>query len=118
MEFMTPEEYVQATRDRYSEAEFQRAFLALAKTFGWLTAHFRASKNAAGRWQTAVQGDGAGFPDTILVRGKRLIAAELKVGKNKTTPEQDEWLEAFKGTGAETFVWYPADWSTIEETLR
>jgi hypothetical protein len=51
-----------------TEAEFLAQVLQLAKLCGWLTAHFRPAKTAHG-WRTAVQGDGAGWPDLVLLRG-------------------------------------------------
>src|SRR5215813_9770420 len=38
---------------------------------------------AATGWRTAVSGDGAGFPDLLLVRAERLVVAELKVGRGQ-----------------------------------
>ena len=43
--------------------------------------------------------------------------AELKVGKNKPTPEQEQWLEAWRKIGVPAFVWKPEDWKTIERLL-
>lgn len=96
------------------EAEFQEQVIGLARANGWRVAHFRAvrvqRKNGQVYHETPVAADGAGFPDLILVRRGRLIVAELKVGANTTTAEQDAWLAAFKAAGAETYVWYPLDW--------
>lgn len=101
-----------------TEAEFQRQVLALAKIQGWLRAHFRPARTKRG-WRTAVAGDGKGFPDLVLLRGRRLVVAELKVGRRKTTPEQDHWLDAFRAaSNAEVFVWRPRDWPQIEEVLE
>ena len=68
-----------------------------------------------------VQGE-AGFPDLVLVRGSRLIFAELKIGKNKPTPEQDGWIQALFDARAgspsiEVHVWRPEQWSQILVTL-
>jgi hypothetical protein len=73
--------------------------------------------NRRGKWQTAVQGDGAGFPDLILLRGERIIAAELKVGKGRATNEQLAWLDAF-GAACDAYLWRWEDWDSIVETLR
>lgn len=98
------------------EAEFLRQVIQLAKLCRWLVAHFRPARTDRG-WRTAVQGDGVGWPDLALVRGPRFLVAELKCGKNKTTPEQEAWLNAFQGAGIPAFVWYPEDWETIKEVL-
>ncbi len=100
-----------------SEAEFTSQVIEWARRMGWRVAHFRPGMNQRGKWMTAVQGDGAGFPDLILIRGCRCIVAELKVGKNKTTPEQDVWLASFKAANIQAFVWTPDDWSTIRAEL-
>ncbi|HZZ80966.1 MAG TPA: hypothetical protein VFE62_20865 [Gemmataceae bacterium] len=101
---------------RQTEASFTRTVLQLAKVRGWRCAHFRAALTKKG-WRTPVQGDGAGFPDLILVKGCWLIAAELKVGKNEPRPEQTAWLEAFASTGAFAYCWRPEDWDEIEAIL-
>ena len=44
---------------------------------GGRVAHFRPPRTVHG-WRTAVAADGAGFPDLVMVRGSRLLAAELK----------------------------------------
>jgi VRR-NUC domain len=99
-----------------TEAEFTAQVIAFARLHGWRVAHFRAARTAQG-WRTAVQGDGAGFPDLVLVKGTRMIVAELKAGRGKTTPEQDAWLTAFAAAGVSTFVWRPGDWRDIERVL-
>lgn len=99
-----------------TEAEFTRQVLKLANVRGWLSAHFRPARTERG-WRTAVSGDGAGFPDLILCRRERLVVAELKVGKNKPSPDQQLWITAWTLVGAEVFVWYPEHWAAIEETL-
>ena len=101
-----------------TEAGFTKAVIDLAKVNGWLTAHFRPAMTRAGKWITAVQGDGKGFPDLVLVRGTRLIFAELKVGKNKPTPEQFEWLARLMGAGAECYIWRPEQWDEIVARLE
>ena len=84
---------------------------------GWKRAHFRPARTAHG-WRTPVAADGAGFPDLILVRGDRLLAAELKTESGTLTPAQSEWLEALAAAGMETFVWRPDDWDAIAKVLR
>ena len=102
---------------KLTEAEFQRQVLAYAKLRGWRTAHFRPAMTRSGRWVTAVQGDGAGFPDTVLVRD-RVVYAELKVKGGKLTPSQVAWLKALQSAGAEAYLWFPGDWPEIERVLE
>ena len=107
------------TIEKLTEAKFIRMVLDLAKLRGWRSAHFRPSRTKSG-WRTAVQGDGKGWPDLILLRDRRMIVAELKVGNGKLTAEQQAWLAAFSGIcGANIAVqvWTPAMWERIEAML-
>ena len=69
----------EAARADVLENQLLDAVLALAKVYGFRTVHWRAAKTAHG-WRTPVQGDGKGWPDLLLVKGRRIIAAELKIG--------------------------------------
>jgi hypothetical protein len=120
-----------------SEAEFLKQVLELARVRGWFSAHFRPGRTASGGWRTAVQGNGAGFPDLVLVRlagpgpgserksGYVIIFAELKRSpKEKLRPDQIDWMEAI-GVAADycdgavlSTVWTPADWPAIERSLE
>ena len=102
-----------------TEAQFTRQVIALAQLHGWKAAHFRPALTKSGKWRTAVQGDGKGFPDLILVKdGHSVIAAELKVWKKPPTPDQTEWLVAFGRAGASAYIWRPVDWPEIERILK
>lgn len=103
-------------RDVKPEDSFLAQVLKLAELRGWKRAHFRPARTAHG-WRTAVSGDGKGFPDLLLIRGRTLIVVELKVPPNRCTPEQLQWLDAFRQCGVPAFVWAPEDWPTIEEVL-
>jgi ParB-like chromosome segregation protein Spo0J len=61
--------------------------------------------------------DGKGFPDLLLLRGRKLIVRELKAGA-ELTPEQEAWLRASSDASVDASVWTPADWPEIERTLR
>jgi hypothetical protein len=84
-----------------TESEFLDQVLQYAKLRGWRSAHFRPAKTIDG-WRTPVSGDGKGFPDLLLVRGDRVIVAELKVGKNKLTLEQITHYVVTCGNGCVT----------------
>lgn len=99
------------------EKEFQQWVLDRAKYWGWRTIHIYPLLTSDGYWKTPVAGDGKGFPDTLFLREIEFVA-ELKSGYNKTSPEQDEWLAAFRRVGRPTFVWYPEDAATIESVLE
>jgi hypothetical protein len=101
-----------------SEAEFLDQVIARAKLAGWICAHFRAARTSRG-WETPCQGDAKGFPDLFLLRPKsgHRLAAELKVGANKPTPEQNAWLTAMERCGIPAFIWTPVDWPEIDKVL-
>lgn len=90
------------------ESDFQRQVLDLAKMFGWRVYHPMLSK-----WSER------GFPDLTLIRPPRVIFAELKRDKGRTTVHQDEWAALLLACpGVEYFLWKPADFETIAERLR
>ena len=96
-----------------SENVFLDLVLRLAKMNGWRVAHFRTARTKHGGFLTPVQGDGKGYPDLTMVRGDRLIFAELKAERGSMEPEQKEWLAELKTTGAEVYKWKPRDWGAI-----
>lgn len=101
------------------EEELQHGIIEMAQFFGWLVAHFRTSMNARGEYQTAVAGDGKGFPDLVLVRD-RIIFAELKVGKNTLSFEQVMWRDAIINAGGEWHQWREEEWESglVERILK
>lgn len=90
-----------------SEKEFQRQVVRLARMHGWRVYHTRDSR-----------GSDKGFPDLVLVKGKRVLWAELKGAKGRLRPEQRAWLEALEEAGCDARLWRPGDWPEIERTLR
>lgn len=106
-----------ADRPKITEAAFQRQVIRLARLQGWMVAHFRPGMNRRGEWQTAVAGDGAGFPDLVLVR-ERVLFVELKSDTGSLEARQHAWGEALVAAGATWLVWRPRDWDQVEETLR
>jgi hypothetical protein len=104
-----------------SEADFQKIVIALARSRGWLVCHFRTSRNVRKdgtvHYETAVQGDGAGFPDLVLVRD-RLVLVELKADGGRLREEQHRWLEALGKANVEHHVWRPSQMAEIEGVLK
>lgn len=103
-----------------SEAQLTSAVLQLLDVLSWRAMHTRTARTVRG-WATPLQGPTAvGWPDIIAVRGDRIIAAELKVRRNRLTPEQTAWLEALAAAGVEAHIWTDTDWhdGTIEAVLR
>lgn len=102
-----------------TEADFITTVIDLAKLYGWHVTHFRPAQMRSGRWATALQGH-TGFPDLVLVHdgiGGGVIFAELKVGRNKPSEAQLEWLSRLQQAGAETYVWRPEHLVDISRRL-
>lgn len=101
-----------------TEAGFTSQVIELARLHDWRTLHLRPARTSKG-WRTPVQGDGKGFPDLFMIHTTgSAIAAELKVGKNRLTPEQEHWLAAFRRAGIPSYVWTPDDWDEIQRVLE
>ena len=64
------------------------------------------------------RGSTPGVPDLMLLRGDRLIFAELKTATGKVSAAQTEWLAALSVVaGVETYIWRPSDWPNVERIL-
>lgn len=107
-----------------SEAQLQSAIIEQAHRFGWIVAHFTTTLTKTG-WRTPVAADGAGFPDLILCRKGRLVAAELKAEKGRVSLEQQRWIDELGAVSVGTdrvqmFVWRPKNWRNgdVEIALR
>lgn len=82
--------------------------IELAHLYRWKTYHTFDSRRSA-----------SGYPDLTLVRGDRIVYAELKSAKGRLTPEQKEWLDALGAVlGVESYCWRPDDWDKIVGTLH
>jgi hypothetical protein len=75
-----------------TEAEMMRAILDAARFLGWRVAHFRPARTSHG-WRTPVEGDGAGFPDAVMVNPRAGLTwwIELKARRGRLTREQERW---------------------------
>ncbi|HYE20941.1 MAG TPA: hypothetical protein VEA69_21020 [Tepidisphaeraceae bacterium] len=89
-----------------SEKDFQADVIRFAKANGWRVYHTFTSKRSE-----------PGYPDLTLVRGSRLIFAELKTESGKATAEQSEWLDAIRAARVPAYLWRPSDWPAIREAL-
>jgi hypothetical protein len=91
-----------------TEKDWQRQVVDLAKTFRWTHYHPYLSIRSPRGW-----------PDLALCRPPRLVLAELKSEKGKTSPAQDHWIELLRACdGVEVYVWRPADFDDVAEVLR
>jgi len=94
--------------ERWSEAVFTSKVRTEAITNGWLFYHTADSR-----------GSDRGFPDCVMVRGERIVFAELKVPGGRVAPAQRDWMmRLVAATRHEAKVWYPSHWQAIKELLR
>ena len=78
------------------EAALQTSVLDLATLLGWSWWHDEASRR-----------NRPGFVDALLWRPPRLIAAEFKRARRRTTADQRAHLAFWRAVGAEAVVWCP-----------
>jgi hypothetical protein len=106
---ITAAEYQAVIAKAMSEDNLLADIQALATALGWLTYHTHRSDRSE-----------KGFPDLCLVKAGRLVFAELKTQKGKTTQPQDAWLLRLEASAAEVYLWRPIDLlnGSIEKTLR
>ena len=102
---------MQETTDDYlkhiTEREFAGGIVQQAKALGWLVGFVWNSKHSP-----------AGFPDLTMVWPPRVIFAELKRMKGKTSVHQEQWLHELRDCpGVETYLWRPSDRDQIDEVL-
>ena len=91
------------------EAAFQRSVIELAEACGWQVFAPPADMRRC---------HGAGYPDLTLLRGDRLVFAELKAPKGRVSDAQRGWHAGLRRVpGIECRVWRPGDLDDIEETL-
>jgi len=96
-----------------TEAQFQRQVTDLATRLGWQWLHVERMGDSRGVWRTPVSGPlGKGWPDLVLVKGDRIIFAELKAQRGVLTEAQREVLRALRG-----YTWRPSDFNQIVEVL-
>jgi hypothetical protein len=89
------------------ESDFQAQVVDLAKMLGWNVTWTKYSLHSPKGW-----------PDLFMVRGKRVVAAELKVNA-ELTGDQRVWLASLAASDKiEVFCWKPNCWPQIEKVLR
>jgi hypothetical protein len=90
-----------------TEREWQHQVTDLARLRQWWLYHPLLSK-----WSEP------GWPDLTLIRGPRMILAELKTDRGKITPAQERVLELLAPVqGVECYVWRPRDFDHVKDTL-
>jgi hypothetical protein len=106
------------TRQRVTEAQWQRVVTDAARLHGWDWLHVHPLMTRAGEWRTPTSGTLAnGWPDLLLVKGSSVIAVECKADDGRLTSRQREVHERLR-EAIPVYVWRPADLLTVLEALR
>jgi VRR-NUC domain-containing protein len=91
-----------------TEADFLGWVRDLAHLRRWRTYHTLRSK-----------GSESGFPDLVMVRGGRLVFAELKTASGRLTGDQSDWLHTLELVPlVEIYLWRPRDREAIMRILE
>lgn len=93
-------------------ARWEDTLRGLARQYGYLAHHMRASLSQSGRWMSAISGD-PGFPDWVFAKNlldhptasPDCFVVETKAGNSKTSSAQRVWIESMKAAGIEVHVW-------------
>lgn len=67
--------------------------MLLASQRGYIPFHFQAASYELPNGRHVTSGVPVGWPDLMLIRNDKTIFVELKVGKNKPSPEQLHYLK-------------------------
>ena len=100
-----------------TEAAWQRTVEGIATANGWKWYHpSKPGIRANGTVRYVVPG----YPDLTLVRGDRLLFAELKREgpQGVVSQAQQDWMTALGETAAECYLWRPSDLAIVREVLR
>ena len=93
---------------KVAEKAFQQVVLDFAKLNGWRSYFTHNSCRSP-----------PGFPDLTMVRGDRLLFAELKTETGVASVDQAQWMLALTEVpSVEGYFWRPSDWPEIEQALK
>lgn len=108
----------QPRKPRMNGKQLQDAAVDLARSRGYIAAHFRPAPSRGG-FITPYSYDSKGFPDLILVSElhRRMVVVEVKGDGDKLRFEQEVWLAYFKAAGVPTLVLTSAAWRAGELEL-
>lgn len=99
-----------------SHEAWQAQVVELAHIYHWQHLHVRRTVGRGKKWVTAT--NLKGFPDLLLWHPRHGFAAlELKVGRDKPTPDQVAVLASLRAAGAVALVVYPDDLPIVHQVL-
>ena len=107
MEYLTPDDFKAHVHAGMTERVFRQRIIDEAARLGWRYYFTQRSDRSP-----------AGFPDLVLVRGDRLIFAELKTMTGRVRPEQTNWInDLAKVKEVSSHLWRPDRWETIRDEV-
>jgi len=90
-----------------TERAWMRVVVEYAHLRGWGCYHTHDARHSV-----------AGFPDLVLVRGERLVFAELKRHGQQPSAAQTTWLaDLGRVPGVTVAVWRPTDFEEVQRAL-
>ena len=99
-----------------TEAEFQGRVTTIAEELGWDWLHIgRVGKHVPNGAKGTL---GRGWPDLLLVRGGRLLVAELKEQTAPPPSTDQKRVLSLLGQAVDAYVWRPSDLPLILEVLQ
>ena len=102
------------------EKDFQAQLMQAVGMLGGRAFHAHDSRRQVRRNGELVlvgDADTKGYPDlTIVTADRRVIFAELKVGKKQPTASQGAWLRALPDHQA--YLWRPDDWNDAVRVIQ
>jgi len=100
-----------------SHVELQEQVVELAHLYHWHHLHVRRTVGRGKMWTTST--NLKGWPDLLFWKAdKGFVGVEIKVGRDKPTPEQVAVLASLAAAGARTMVCRPEDFDTLAAMLR
>lgn len=97
-----------------NETAWMKVVTTAAAQAGWQWLHIgRVGKHRANGAKGTL---GKGWPDLVLVKGGRIIFAELKITGNVLSDEQRNVRTVLHQVG-EYYVWRPSDFGEVLDTL-
>ena len=109
---------VDPMRQRVSEAQWQRVVTDAATLYGWEWLHVHPLLTRDGEYRTPTSGSLArGWVDLLLVKGARVIGAELKAADGRLTRAQRDVHERIRDAFP-VYTWRPSDLPAVLEVLQ
>jgi hypothetical protein len=92
--------------ETWTEKAWQSFVVDVALRCGWVPVHFRN-----------MRGNDDGYPDLTIIKGDRVVIAELKSTRGTVSARQQLWIAKLAAVGTTVHVWYPRHWRDMVDVL-